>query len=122
MATSLEAFQAVIETERACVVRHEERFYRAVVKMVGIFEVQVCGRARRDRQVYLSDYGTTHFIHKRNVFEMPRLIAELAPPLVHFCTVSGSFLCEHFRFQERTAALWIRPHRWPFSSASLQGT
>ncbi|EYC11806.1 hypothetical protein Y032_0049g1781 [Ancylostoma ceylanicum] len=68
--------------EHACLVRFEDSLARATIGHSGAHEMQV----------YLVDYGRSLFIGRSQCFAMPKCIAQYAPPLAHYCTLSGAFI------------------------------
>ncbi|KAK6738135.1 hypothetical protein RB195_020318 [Necator americanus] len=64
--------------EHACLVRFEDSLARATIGHCGVHEMQV----------YLVDYGRSLFIGRSQCFAMPKCIAQYAPPLAHYCTLS----------------------------------
>lgn len=64
--------------DRACAALVGNEMKRAVIRMRGNQEVQV----------YLVDFGRTHFVPRDHVFQLPKTVANMAAPLAHYCSLT----------------------------------
>ena len=62
----------------ACAALVGDYMRRAVIRMKGKKEVQV----------YLVDLGRTQFLSRGHVFLLPKNVANMAPPLAHYCSLA----------------------------------